>query len=304
MCMKISGLIIGFFAVTAWCCASPGNLEGVAFTSGETLHVETLMKLGTENVNYFKDGNDTAIGIRDISHYDARAMVFVGTYGMSYQQNLPLNCMGVIFPIDSAFQRIDTNVFDFAAAIKTELEWLVARNAVALSAATLFRIDSALSKSSNGGVQYWTHAGTVLGYNSWYSYDTLKGVWGGFDGVRGVNGVKGCSLINPDTGLPPQQLGGTGIHVDRRNGIPTSGFTMTINQRKNGGILIHFSRPLGTAGELTVMNCRGEAVARMIIPSGARSCSVEPYLINTPGYYSAELKSSKCISGSSFLIVK
>jgi hypothetical protein len=36
----------------------------VAFTSGETLHVETLMSLGTENINYFKDGNDTAVGIQ------------------------------------------------------------------------------------------------------------------------------------------------------------------------------------------------------------------------------------------------
>jgi hypothetical protein len=212
--------------------------------------------------------------------------------------------MGVIFPIDSARQIIDTTMFDFARAVTMELEWLVAQKVVALNAETIFRIDSALSKASNGGVQYWTHAGTVLGYNSWYSYDTLMGNWGGVDGVKGVNGVYGCSLIHPDTGLPPQQLGGTGIHVNRRNGVKTNGFTMTINQRKNGGLLIHFSRPLGRAADLTVMNCRGEAITRMIIPSGARSCFVVSYPFNAPGFYSAELKSSKFILGTSFLIVK
>lgn len=118
-------LVILSTAVSAWCCISPTNLEGVAFTSGETLHVETLMSLGTENVNYFKDGNDTAVGIRYVSHYDQRVMVFIGTYGMSYQQNLPLKCMGVIMPIDSSYLMIDTASFHFSMAVRTELEWLI-----------------------------------------------------------------------------------------------------------------------------------------------------------------------------------
>jgi hypothetical protein len=64
----------------AWPCVSPANIEGVAFTSGEKLYLQKLIQFGTEKVNYLKDGEEPNIGIRDISHYDPRAMVFVGTY--------------------------------------------------------------------------------------------------------------------------------------------------------------------------------------------------------------------------------
>jgi hypothetical protein len=301
---NIVSFVIVSTVVSAWCCISPTNLEGVAFTSGETLHVENLMKLGAVNVNYFKDGNDTAVGIRYVSHYDSRVMVFVGTYGMSYQQNMPLKCMGVIFPIDSAFQRVDTNVFDFATAVKTEIEWLVAQKVVALSAETMFRIDSVLSKASNGGVQYWTHADTVLEYNSWYSYDTLKGTWGGTNGVRGVYGVKGCSLINPDTGLPPQQLQGTGIRTLRIDSEPNKNPGMFLRQGRNGEIRVWLNRRLENPGTLAIFNCRGIAVCRIIVSANVQSFSVAPDTRLSPGFYRVEIVNEKSSAGASLLIVK
>lgn len=294
-------LFIAAVLVSAWCCISPTNLEGVAFTSGETLKLDNLTKLGTENVNYFKDTSDTNVGIRYVSQYDNRAMVFVGTYGMSYQKNFPLNCMGVFFPTDSPYQRIDTATFCFAKAVRNELEWLAEQKVVSLSAATIGVIDSALLKSSNGGVQYWTHAGTVLGYNSWYSYDTLNGVWGGTDGVRGVNGVYGCSLIKPGTNLPTQPLGSSGIQVARRYEVKNNIIEMTIRHVNKQGIIVNLSRPLETVTELTVLNCRGEIVLKKTLSGGIFSQSIS---FNTPGYYSAEITTSKLISRTFFIIVK
>jgi hypothetical protein len=304
MRIKIASFIIVSVVLSAWCCMSPANLEGVAFTSGETLHVENLMKLGMENINYFKDGNDSAVGIRYISHYDSRAMVFVGTYGMSYQQSLPLNCMGVIFPLDSALQKIDTNVFDFATAVKTELEWLVAQKVLTLSAETMFRIDSALSKASNGGVQYWTHAGTVLGYNSWYSYDTLMGNWGGVDGVRGVKGVYGCSVIKPDTGLPPQQLGGTGIQTLRIDPETNTNLGMSIRQGRSGEILVCLNRPLEQVATLAICNCRGIAISRQTVPESMRSIITMSGHRLAPGLYFAELVDKKCVIRKAFIAAR
>jgi hypothetical protein len=260
--------------------------------------------LGTANVNYFKDGNDTAVGLRYISHYDSRAMVFVGTYGMSYQQDMPLKCMGVIFPIDSALQKIDKNMFDFAAAVKMELEWLGAQKVIMLSAETITTIDSALSKASNGGVQYWTHAGTALGYNSWYSYDTLKGNWGGVDGVRGVNGVYGCSVISPGTGLPPQQLGGTWNQVPWSNAAKKAGLGISILQTDRGGIVISFSQPVCQTAQLTVFNCRGIAVRSMRVPGNAQSLFIAPNTRLARGFYKVVIVGEKSATGASFFIVK
>jgi hypothetical protein len=303
MRMRIAGFVIISVILSAWCCVSPTNLEGVAFTAAEMLNIENLTKLGTENINYFKDGNDTAVGIRYISHYDSRAMVFVGTYGMSYQQNMPLNCMGVIFPIDSARQKIDTIMFDFAAAVKTELEWLIAQKIVALSAETMFKIDSALSKASNGGVQYWTHAGTVLGYNSWYSYDTLMGNWGGTDGVRGVNGVYGCSVISPGTGLPPQQLGGTGIRSFCSNPKANTNYRMTIQQGRGGEIRVCLNRPLQQTSILSVFNCRGIVISRMRVSFNSQNFFIAPGIKLTRGFYRVEIRNEKDVAGASLLIV-
>ena len=304
MRIKNVGFFVMCLVVSAWCCISPTNIEGVAFTSGETPHVENLMRLGTENVNYFKDGNDTAIGIRYVSHYDSRAMVFVGTYGMSYQQNMPLNCMGVIFPTDSAFQRIGKDRFDFTSDVTRELEWLTAQKVVALSAETMIRIDSALSKAFNGGVQYWTHADTVLEYNSWYSYDTLKGTWGGTNGVRGVYGVKGCSLINPDTGLPPQQLQGTGIQILRINPETNKNLGMSIRQGRRDEIRVCLNRPLKKSATLAILNCRGIEVGRMRVSEKSKSFFLAPDIRLARGFYRVEMMGEKGSSGASFLIVR
>jgi hypothetical protein len=304
MQIKKAILFIVGVIVSIWCCISPSNLEGVAFTSGESLNLENLTKLGTQNVNYFKDVLDSAVAIRYISHYDSKTMVFIGTYGMSYQQNIPLECMGVIFPIDSAYQRIDKNMFDFSAAVKTELEWLCTQKVIALSTKTITRIDSALSNSSNGGVQYWTHANTVLGYNSWYSYDTVKGNWGGVDGLKGVNGVYGCSLIKPDSGLPPQQLTGTGILGSGNGAEKNTNLGMAIRQQRSGEILVSLHRPSKYAAMLTILNSKGIVINRISVPKGSHRKICVPNTRLTPGLYFAEFVDNNSNIKTVFLVAR
>ena len=133
-------LLVSVFVLSCfyqlWACPSPANIEGVAFTSGESLNIEVLMDMGTENVNYFIDGDSLVSGIRYMSHYDPQTMVFIGNYGMSYQQGIRMACMGIILPLpDSAdeYMSIDKATFNFAAAVKAELEWLVDNDVVDLS---------------------------------------------------------------------------------------------------------------------------------------------------------------------------
>jgi hypothetical protein len=249
-------------------CTSPGNIEGVAFTDGEVLNLEKLEAIGTENVNYYKDGAVPHVAIRYAGHYDPRTTVYIGNYGLSYQQDVYMNCMGVVYPIDGdAYEPIDVSVFDFAEAVRVELAWLSDIGVIDLTAETIEKIDSALDASSNGGVQYWTHAETVMGYNSWYEYDDAAGVWGGGDGVyggvnsvRGVDAVKGCSVVQPESGLPPEPLGTTGV-IQRQPGTPL--------ESGRGALSVSLSRVVrGNTGK-AVFDMRGRSIGKGNPASGA-----------------------------------
>jgi hypothetical protein len=159
------------WAIRSWACLPPVNIEGVAFTADEILNIQILIESGTEGINCYIDSDGDAVGIRYMSHYNSHAMVFIGNYGMSYQKDLSLNCMGIVLPLpDSAdfYTPLERENFDFAIAVVTELAWLAENNVIALTDEKLAEINEALSGAVNGGNQYWTHADMVLGYNSWF----------------------------------------------------------------------------------------------------------------------------------------
>jgi hypothetical protein len=289
-------LMISTYAFQAWACLGPANIEGVALTSGETLNLQKLMLLGTENVNYFKDGDASAAGIRYMSHYDSRAMVFIGTYGMSYQQNMQMVCLGVILPLaDSAsvYSPIEKTTFNFAAAVKTELEWLSYNGVVNLSAETIAKIDSALSKAYNGGEQYWTHAHSALAYNSWYTYDSSSGTWrgNGADGVNGVQGVKGtdelagCSIIKPGVGVPPAGLGTTAI-TTKKNTVNNRMHSLSVRHTGDGGLIVFLPQAARPGEQLLVIDCRGAVVRKKDLNAGSASLYIEGL---AHGHYNARL---------------
>ena len=287
--------VICTWAVSSWACLSPGNIVGVAFTAGETLDIAVITGMGTEGVNYFIDGDSVSTGIRYMSHYDPKAMVFVGHYGMSYQQNLPLSCMGVILPLpDTAdeYAPIDKASFDFAAAVTAEIRWLVENGVVTLSEKTVHSIDSALSNADNGGSQYWTHAHSVLGYNSWYDHDSVEGTWasgggGGVNGVSGVDGVKevresqslsGCSVISPDVAVPPSGLNTTAVSFRQRAGCGNAQH-FRIHHAGNSALTVRFSSPVRDGQKLSIFNCRGEVLSATKLHAGLKSITIEglPY---------------------------
>ena len=296
-CIAAASLLC-VFTIRSWACVSPTNIEGVAFTADEVINIAIVRAAGTENVNYFIDGESEPVGIRYMSHYDSRAMVFVGNYGLSYQNNIPLNCMGIILPLPDTGDHhatIENAEFDFTAAVITELRWLAANEVIVLTEAMIARIDTSLAIVNNGGNQYWTHANTVLAYNSWYNYDTTENKWAGTDegveGVRGVsaiNGVWGCSAINPEVEIPPESLDPTSVAQSRPSlcgnrsrqfrfsHFTGSCLTVTVPQQNTGGMRT-----------LTIFNCKGAAVCRRQVLPGMRAVKISglPW-----GMYTGRLK--------------
>jgi hypothetical protein len=193
------------FGLPASACLGPTNVEGVAFTNGEKLNFDSISALGTAGVNYqtvLSDKGGTSVSYP--CHYDSKAMVFFGNMGTLYQQNAMINCFGVIYPLSEEMMNshtpISKEVFNFTAAVKTELEWLSAHKIIALDNGTIDTIVDGLKSTNNGGMQYWTFQKKTLAYNSWYTYDTLHGTWGGVDldavnSVKSVRGVNGCSGV-------------------------------------------------------------------------------------------------------------
>ncbi|NLD95009.1 MAG: hypothetical protein GX639_20330 [Fibrobacter sp.] len=198
---KIIVLIIaGITAGTIWACPSPSNIEGVAFTSQESIDLTKFKSLGTNDTQFLRDSSDAGIAVRYRSHYSNDAMVFVGSYGLSYQQSLTLNCMGIIVDPDKfEATSLTRSNFYFADAVRVELLWMREQGIITIDNETITAIFDSLDKSSNGGVQYWTLQKHVLGYNSWYDKDTQSGVWG-VDNVNSVRSVKAatCAGINAE----------------------------------------------------------------------------------------------------------
>jgi hypothetical protein len=203
----VSGLICVTSHVTA--CIGPTNIEGVAFTKNETFNFESLSCLGKDGINYkvaLTDKGGTTVSYS--SHYDPKAMVFFGNVGMSFQQDIMVNCLGIILPLSEEMLSNRTPVtkemFDFAKAVKVELKWLVHQKVLTMDTTLIDSIGAALENVINGGIQYWTLQKNTLTYNSWYNYDIQSGVWAvnGADGVKGVNsvrGVNGCSGVQIPT---------------------------------------------------------------------------------------------------------
>ncbi|MDO5575867.1 MAG: hypothetical protein Q4F84_02200, partial [Fibrobacter sp.] len=171
--MKKASLFLGIlcFCMSAWACLGPTNVSGVAFTNGEKINLN-LDVFGVKGENYsveIKENGGTTVSYP--SHYDPTAMAFIGDAGVSYQNKMRLECMGIIYPqilpLESAYEEITKEKFDFIAAIRVELEWLVANNILLIEKSAIDTIIAGFKKSQNGGVQYWTLQKEALGYNSW-----------------------------------------------------------------------------------------------------------------------------------------
>jgi hypothetical protein len=225
----IALLITGITAGLAWCCVSPSNIEGVAFTSGEHINLTILTSLGTNGTNFLRDSSDAGIAVRYRSHYSNDAMVFVGSYGLAYQKSVNLNCMGIIADAEKLGSgSTGKSTFDFAQAVKIELAWMREQGIITIDNETIAAIFDSLDKSGNGGVQYWTLQKDVLGYNSWYTKDSLSGVWN-TDGVNGVRSVKGttCAGINPEYKAFAQSL--AVVPVKKHHTQSSTAFRITRN---------------------------------------------------------------------------
>jgi len=243
----IALLLTGITAGAAWCCVSPSNIEGVAFTSGETFNLTNLTSLGTNGTNFLRDSSDAGIAVRYRSHYSNDAMVFVGSYGLAFQKSVNLNCMGIIADAEKT-----VSGFNYAQAVKIELEWMREQDIIGIDNQTIATIFDSLDKTDHGGVQYWTLQKHVLGYNSWYTKDTLSGVWN-TDGVNAVRSVKGasCAVIGPEYNAIPQSL--AGVPVKKQRSQSSNVFCITRNTAASLTIT-----PWNSVDNISIVNASGK----------------------------------------------
>ncbi len=260
-----SGLLMCVIIGEVLCCIPPPNIEGVAFTSGEQLNLQAITSMGTENIHYFKDSSGA---VRYTSHYSPNAMVFIGNYGLSYQENVKLDCMGIVYDQELVpeSRRLEKNQFDFAQAVKMELLWLREHTVISLSDGMIDSIFIGLDGSENGGVQYWTHQKTPMGYNTWFVKDTVHGVWGeyGADGVnsaKSVRGLSGCSSVYAEFELPPEQF--LASPVLRRCFQVNS--RLSVLQTGSGNIRILFSGATPFQKSVSILDMAGRRVLSRII---------------------------------------
>jgi hypothetical protein len=279
----ITLLITGITAGAAWCCVSPSNIEGVAFTSGETINLTNLTSLGTSGSNFLSDSSEAGIAVRYRSHYSDDAMVFVGSYGLAYQKSVNLNCMGIIADAEKLESGLTgKSTFDFALAVKIELVWMREQGIISIDDQTIATIFDSLDRANNGGVQYWTLQKRTLGYNSWYTKDTLSGVWNTED-VNGVRSVKStaCAGINPEYVAFTQSIAVT--PVTKLSSPSVTRFSVTRNAGTSFTIM-----PWSNIDNISIINASGKICpVRTNAVSGAMMVSFKNQI--TPGVYFLKL---------------
>jgi hypothetical protein len=181
---------------TAYACVNPADrwAAGVVWNSGETVNAASIEAMGTLGTNFTKSKSGDSAVYTFRSHYAPdKAMVMLGRFSSSYQTDL-LPRIAVI--LDTT---MNPDSFNFAAAVRVELDWLSdpALSAVSMTMAQRQRAQDSLSAWKHGDGQYWTKQHKVLAYNSWFTGDSLEGVWG-------VNGVRGGCGLGAAFSLPPQ----------------------------------------------------------------------------------------------------
>jgi len=182
----------------AHACVNPADrwAAGVVWNNGEATNFAAIEGLGTAGVNFTREKSGDSVIYSYRSHYaPQKAMVMLGRFSISYQTDTTLPRLAVI--LDTT---MNPDSFDFAAAVRVELDWLSdpSLGAVSMTMAQRQLVQDSLRAWDHGDGQFWTKQRKVLAYNSWFTGDSLGGVWG-------VNGVRGCGL-DAAFSLPPQGL--------------------------------------------------------------------------------------------------
>jgi len=182
-----------FVAVTALsasthACFNPADqwATGVAFNDGERVDFSVIESIGVPGSDFLKSGAGDSLKIRYRSHYaPAHAMVYLGYFAVSFQPVGTVPRMAIVLDTTQ-----DKTAFNFAAAVRRELDWMANPDPgiIALSMQVRNEIEDSLQSAAHGDTQYWTRQRRVLSYNQWYTGDSLNGVWS-TNGVRG-----GCGL--------------------------------------------------------------------------------------------------------------
>jgi hypothetical protein len=163
-----------------------GWASGVTWNKGEAARFAVIERLNGHGVEYAKCADD--LGSRYVyrSHYNTKALVQIGNFRMG---SIPReNCMVIL--VDDPEDRVR---FNFAKAVRTELDWLKETGVVTMS--LYEREDAENSLADQGYGQYWTALRKVLPYSG----HSLVELAGARDGKR-IPGGSECGNP-PELGL-------------------------------------------------------------------------------------------------------
>jgi hypothetical protein len=178
--------------------------------------------IGSAGTDFDKSGSVDSVKYTYRSHYaPGKAMVYLGYFGISYQPDSSIPRLAVVLDTTQHPAK-----FDFAAAVRVELDWLnnPALGALVMPCMARKRAQDSLHAVGAGNAQYWTKQHRVLQYNSWFTGDSLGGVWR-IGGVYGGCGLDAAFLLPPDT-LHSNSRGPSYV-IDYTNGSMLTEFAVT-----------------------------------------------------------------------------
>jgi hypothetical protein len=217
----LSWLIVLVAYTASFACFDPQSkfYSGALFNNGETINLLPLKAMGTKGINYLAaceqlsgsgdsilTDTGTLCSVVYRGHYGVNTLVHIGYFAPVFQPKLSVP--RIVVCLDTL--TIPTPA-EKALAVATELRWLSSQGVVTLSEG---KIASLQQKLAVNGDQYWSMQDTTLPYNSWFAYDTIKGVWQ--TGAYSVRGVKGGCGANITYALPRDPLNPASI----MNGAP------------------------------------------------------------------------------------
>jgi hypothetical protein len=255
------------FAWAAYACFNPADqwAAGVVWTSGETTDFSVIETMGEEGRHYLKESDSGTVKYTYRSHYaPVTAMVYLGSYATDFNPQAAPR-MAVVLDTGE-----DKDAFDFAAAVRAELDWLVAAGVIEMPLADRVRAEDSLAAVDVGNAQYWTLQQDVLPYNSFFLWDSTTGTWS----TVSANTYRGCGL-DVAFALPPEAFPPIAVEAH----VTTAGshfqLTATPNPFKNSiRIAVSGRQTAGSNIGITIYDIEGKMIEQLSATSHPLSAGI------------------------------
>ncbi len=212
--------------------------------------------------------------IRYRSHYDPEAMVYLNFTVVNFEKSQSFATIKIMTNPDIKY----VNGFDYAKAVKTELQWLTNQKILTgVTDLTVSRIEEAINKEMG---QFWTLQDTLLPYNAFFTLniDTAgKWNWGNIAVAR-----KGCGeqiqFVLPSDSLK------FGTTSGKKNTFSSSerSFEVRITGKR---LFIDLYRSLLSPAQVEIIDLNGRLLHRASLPVNQNSFVIQSPFKGGRGIY-------------------